>query len=677
MVKNRAAKEAARNLKAETGITYPRALDLVRAAGREFSYPALTIGITAGAPLTWQPRAAARLEISGGTGTGKSQLMASMASQAAAAGIEVHILDLDKHGAGYSNLENAHIAADVDAARASFRDLAGNPRPALVFFEGISTLVSGMDSVRLEMEAAAGSLADAGYPVIAVWQSGPAHWTDSARILLGRTALQQRTAFLDCLASDSAGPLEGHYRAAGSALTVLLQLTSAPVPAVPPAAARAPRLDDLNLPAAVRDFASVGPGLYVFAGLTGSGKSTSMAAVLSLIMEKYARRVTIIEDTLELLVSEGLSEVRRRVLHDGETAGRAILEAVREVRDIIVVGDARTPEDFQAAIKAAKAGHTVFLAMHMDSAAAVPFRILDDVMGHGWPISGADVAGTLKGVLFQKLLRAADAKHARIPAVEMLDVTRRASELIREDARDDLASLVRNGGEPGSIPLATSLSQLVLDGLIAEDTAEKAIDTPMEFRRALLAGRRHSAQSLTLGKDALGDHIRHSLGMQRNLIVVCPDSRRRREAMAAVAGLFPGTVKHIDALNAGAELADVLSDMKDVLREVSRRGEPYFALPSEVRPARRCIVLDVPEAPGDGEAAVEWQAGLSKLHRKASNAGVTLLLGLESEAQRNLLSDELILTAGYLDLDNSGASYRFSPSGEQIPFAPVWEPSAA
>ena len=84
------------------------------------------------------------------------------------------------------------------------------------------------------------------------------------------------------------------------------------LPAVPVTAGEAPRFDDLNLPPAVRGFASVGPGLYVFAGLTASGRSLSMAAVLNLITEKYARRVTVIEEVLELPVNAGLSEVRRR-----------------------------------------------------------------------------------------------------------------------------------------------------------------------------------------------------------------------------------------------------------------------------------------------------------------------------------------------------------------------------
>lgn len=680
MVKNHAAKAAARKLKAESGITYPRALDLVRAAGYGSSYPDLTIGLAAGAPVKWQPRPGSRLEITGATGTGKSELMAFLASQAANAGIEVFIVDLDKRGPEYNGITNAVIAWDVDEARSLFNDLESNVRPAVIFFEGIPKLAFDMDEAREELAAGAGRLAEAGYPVVASWQFHEARWEGSDKILLGRSTAGQRTGFFGTTVGCSAGSLEGHFLQAGRAEPLPFKLCPGSVlpagkdPLFLPTGYY-PRFRDLRLPAAVRQFATVDPGLVVFAGLTGSGSSTSMAATVNIVTERFARRVTVIEADRELLIRPGHSEIQYKVLGKGSgSMAHAIEDAVREVRDVIVIGEVRDGAALNAAVRAAQAGHTVFMTIHAKSAADVPKRITEMVSAEGWPEIEADLAEVLRGVLFQTLVAAVGEYPTRVPAVEMLPIGDAASAMIQAFDYKGLAGFVSKQ-EQGCIPLSVSLSQLVLDGMASEEAAEKATGNPMAFRRALHAGKRHSNPFLTLGTDTTGDVARFHLGANSHLLVVSTDGRRRAAALDAIAGRFPGDVTRVVAGDLETALIAIRQDISSTIRTVRDHGGVFNALPLEVRKGRRCVLLDISPAMQASENSIEWQVQLTGLHREAGMAGVTLLLGVETVSQLMLLSGAFQSMDSRMFLD--GISSYSSHRGSTVEFSPDWESETA
>ncbi|MCC3292415.1 ATPase, T2SS/T4P/T4SS family [Arthrobacter sp. zg-Y1110] len=675
MVKNRAAKEAARKLKAESGITYPRALDLVRTAGKASGYPALTVGLIGGAPVNWRPRPGSRLEITGATGTGKSELMAFMATQAAAAGTEVFILDLDKRGPDYTDITGAVIAADVDAARMLFNDLETAVRPAIIFFEGIPRLAPDMDAAREELAAAAGRLADAGYPVVASWQFPEPLWEGSERILLGRSVARQRTGFFGAEVKQGAGPLEGHFLQAGSREPLLFELCrDGGIPAL--LSGYCPHFDDLGLPQAVRGFATVAPGLFVFAGPTGSGRTTSMAAVANLITERFARRVAVLESVRELAIRPGRSEITRWDVGDSGSLAKVIDAAVSQVPDIIVIGEVNNGAAVIAAVKAAQAGHTVFMTMHADSAAHAPSRLIDMVSAEGWPEVRAGLSQVLKGVLFQKLLAASATDRATVPAVEFLPMNGIANRMVRDFDDEGLTGRIANM-EEGCISLAVSLSQLVLDGHISERTAEKAIKTPMAFRRAFHAGLRHSTPFITLGVQDSGDHVRHDLSRYPHLLVISGDAGRRTSALEDIAAGFPGRLMRVDT--AGA-LADVRQRATEIIALVRGKGAASFQyLPQEIRPERCGVLVDIPhDVLMSGADAAEWRIQLAWLSREAASAGVTLFVGVESESQLELLGPEFHAFFGQLALDGT-ARYRPFSIADPIRFSPGWEdkPEAA
>lgn len=680
MVKNHAAKAAARKLKAESGITYPRALDLVRAAGYGSIYPSLTIGLAAGAPVKWQPRTGSRLEITGVPGSGKSQLMAMMAAQAAAAGAEVLIIDLDKGGPDYGGIGGVRIVGNVDDAPATLRELASTIRPAIVFLEGVPSLTPGMDEVRREVETAAADLSGAGYAVVSASQSPEPLWKGSERILLGPSVAGQRSSYFGGAVERSAAILEGHYLASGEQEPLLFELrrsghlrayteTYAPVTGI------YPRFHDLHLPEAARDFATVEPGLYVFAGLIGSGRSTSMAAVVNSLTENFVRRVTVVSsDRRALGILPGRSEIQHRsVGGDENSMAEAIETAVREVRDIIVVDDLVRGAALTAAVRAAQAGHTVFMTIHAESAADTSRRIINKVAAAGWPPIEADLASVLQGVLFQNLLPTSDGAR-RVPAIELLNVTDNAREILRSSDDKALAAWVAAGKE-GCIPMAVALSQLVLDGEIKERTAEQATASPMTFRRALHAGKRHSQQFITLGKARNGDHIRHILGSgsSSHLLVVSADERQRHAAMDGFAGLFPGKVERVDPGNITATLAALRNEIDTIMRKVHQHGEASFQmLPLEDRPGRRCLVLDIPEALMSDESSNPWLVDLRAIRRNAAYAGVALLLGMESGTDDGRLGSDFAADLAHLTLDEE-AVYRSFRRADPKQFTPAWK----
>ena len=420
-----------------------------------------------------------------------------------------------------------------------------------------------------------------------------------------------------------------------------------------------PRFDDLGLPDVVRRFATVDAGLYVFAGPVGSGKSTSLAAVLNLITSRYRRRITVIEDARELPVIPRRSDVEF-VTGPGSTH-EAIGAAVRDVREIIVVGETRDGAAVLEALHAAEAGHTVLLTMSAHSVEDAIRRILDmAVFEHPEDVT-ALVASTLKAVLFQKLLPAADGR-SKVPAVEVL--TRRRTEKFTDGAGPDAFIRWFRKQEGNTIPLAVSLSQLVLDGIIDERTAETAIDTPMEFRRALHAGKRHSDPFITLGS-AGGDDVRVPLSGWSNLLVFGASGTKRKPALDYISGQFPGPVVRISG---EAELDAVAEHAQAVVRKLRSHDLAVFSrLPEDVRPERRCVLVDFGDAPDDTER-VTWATRLADMAKTAGPAGVMLLVG--AAPRDELTGGVLKLLKGHaVDLEEN----TYAPRGASpAPFTPRW-----
>lgn len=253
-----------------------------------------------------------------------------------------------------------------------------------------------------------------------------------------------------------------------------------------------PDFDDLGLPEVIRSFIDSEAGLYLFIGVTGSGKSSSLAALIKLAKEKYAKKITTIEAPIEFRHTSSKSLIVQREVGKGrdvDSFALGIEDALRENPDIILVGEMRDPETMQAALSATSSGHLVFSTLHASSTADAPSRILEAMPGDRVADTRAQLARSLKGVVYQKLLPRKGGQ-GRVVATEVLIMNQAISNMIKNNNTEGIAGQLM-AKDSGSIPFEVSLVNLVLDGLVNESTALDAELTPGSYLRQKAAGRRN------------------------------------------------------------------------------------------------------------------------------------------------------------------------------------------
>lgn len=395
MVKNRAAKIAARELKESTGITYPRALDLVRlTAGAPSPFPALRIGWDDGEELTWQPASGSMLEVAGATGTGKSVLLRSMADQSIEH-IETYVIDLVKYGADYRQLPDSAIISELEKARNLADALEAEPRPALIFCDELRTWSAEARGRDAELVETLERLTAAGAALVTASQVPEGRRSDSSRILLGANSIAGTITFLGHRGLKPAGELRGYYSHADAmgmtefSLRPGLELTE-PL-----------NMEALGLPEEVRAFADLRYGLYLFAGHVGSGRTSSMAAVLNEITRPESRHFALIEETPEL-TPDRAHAVR---LTTGMSSSTAVVkEAMRLGPDGIVIGEILDAGTMMGALGAAGSGHAVYATIHADSVTDIAERVRAMMPEEARDVVEDLLTEVLRGALFQELV---------------------------------------------------------------------------------------------------------------------------------------------------------------------------------------------------------------------------------------------------------------------------------
>lgn len=251
-----------------------------------------------------------------------------------------------------------------------------------------------------------------------------------------------------------------------------------------------PNMDDLGLPPIVSSFGDAEAGLYVFVGVTNSGKSSSLSALIKEIKTRHAKKIITIEAPVEQVHDHGKSMViQREVGVDVDSFEIGIEDAMREAPDIIMVGEMRDPATMQMALRAATSGHVVFTTLHAMSTTDAPMRILDSMPPERVSETRAMLSRTLKAVVYQKLLPRRGGGGREL-AAEVLNMDPAISNMIRTDNLEGIAGRL-NDRESGNIPFEASLAGLVLDGKVNEKTAEAAELKPGSFDRAYKAGRRY------------------------------------------------------------------------------------------------------------------------------------------------------------------------------------------
>jgi twitching motility protein PilT len=230
--------------------------------------------------------------------------------------------------------------------------------------------------------------------------------------------------------------------------------------AVRPIERSVPPLEKLGLPPAVETLAEKTHGLVMFAGPTGSGKSTSMAALVDRINAQSAQRIVTIEDPIEYRYSNRRSIVTQREIgRDTPNLAVALREVLRADPDVIVVGELRDAESIRGALTAAETGHLVFATIHTGDAAQTVERIVDAFEGASAAQVRTQLAGVLLAVICQRLVRRTGG--GRRAAVELLVATDAVRNVIRESRTHQLRNAMLTGREHGMQTFEHHLAELL------------------------------------------------------------------------------------------------------------------------------------------------------------------------------------------------------------------------
>lgn len=229
-----------------------------------------------------------------------------------------------------------------------------------------------------------------------------------------------------------------------------------------------PSLESLGLGEVFRRLASCSHGLVLVTGPTGSGKSTTLAAMVDHINGARAQHVLTIEDPIEFVHHSRRALINQReVERDTHCVTSALRSALREDPDVILVGEMRDLETMRLALTAAETGHLVLATLHTTSAARTVDRIVDVFPGDEKAMVRAMLSESLQGVVSQQLVRRIGG--GRIAAHEILIATPAIRNLIREDKVAQIYSALQTGGGLGMQTMETAMSRLAADGLIVRD----------------------------------------------------------------------------------------------------------------------------------------------------------------------------------------------------------------
>jgi twitching motility protein PilT len=246
---------------------------------------------------------------------------------------------------------------------------------------------------------------------------------------------------------------------------------------------------ELGLPEVVTRLAEEMRGLVLVTGPTGSGKTTTLAAMVNHINHTRSCHVVTIEDPVEYLHTDDLAAIdQREVGFDTDSFGSAMRVVLRQDPDVILVGEMRDMETVSAALTAAETGHLVFSTLHTINATETVNRIVDFFPPHQQTQVRVSLAGSLKGIVCQRLIPTADGK-ARVPVLELLVVNGRIQQAIMDPMiTGDIEGIVADGEYYGMMTFDQSLVSLIADGTIdlaeAMSTATNPHDLKVMLERA-------------------------------------------------------------------------------------------------------------------------------------------------------------------------------------------------
>ncbi len=247
-----------------------------------------------------------------------------------------------------------------------------------------------------------------------------------------------------------------------------------------------PTIEELMLPPVIAQLAESPRGLVLMTGPTGTGKTTSIAAMIGHINRTRRAHIVTVEDPIEVVHDDDRSIIQQREIGlDTDSYAAALKHVIRQDPDVIFVGEIRDPESALSAIQAAETGHLVISTLHTIDATETINRLLDLFPPQQQREVRSSFAGALRGIVSQRLLSRGDGK-GRVPAVEVLIATGRVYDrIVDPSATVEIHDVIAEGAYYGMQTFDQALVKLVQQGLVTEEDARRASTNPHDFTLAL------------------------------------------------------------------------------------------------------------------------------------------------------------------------------------------------
>lgn len=246
-----------------------------------------------------------------------------------------------------------------------------------------------------------------------------------------------------------------------------------------------PSVSELGLPEVINSFSKFQSGLVIVTGPTGSGKSTTLAAIINEINKNEYKNIITIEDPIEYIFDCKRSMVsQRQIGPDVASFANGVKYALRQDPDVLLIGEIRDLETMDAALKAAETGHLVLATLHTNDAIQTVNRIVNLFDESNRALARKRVAETLRAVVAQKLVYSHE-KNKRFPACEIMIVTPTIKDYIMKSETDEIYRLISNNASEGMTSLNQSLALLVKEGLISNEEAMNTSSEQNELSKML------------------------------------------------------------------------------------------------------------------------------------------------------------------------------------------------
>jgi twitching motility protein PilT len=246
-----------------------------------------------------------------------------------------------------------------------------------------------------------------------------------------------------------------------------------------------PSFEEVGLPDVVRTLADEQRGLILVTGPTGSGKTTTLAAMIGYLNATKPVHIVTIEDPIEVLHKDEVASINQREIGNDTTDFLSALRAaLRQDPDVILIGEMRDTETVRAALQAAETGHLVLSTLHTQDATETVNRVIDFFPPHQQKQIRLTLAGTLRGIICQRLVPTVEG--GRVPALEILVNTGRVAERITDEEKtSEIKDVVAEGGYYGMITFDQWLLKLIQEGTVSIEDAMQAVSSKHDFELAL------------------------------------------------------------------------------------------------------------------------------------------------------------------------------------------------